>query len=139
MTGPEDRANPRFDRDLALGLGVPRAAAQRLPGTPDTSGAARAFALVTVTQWRTPVTASALTEAVDDLVRDLERERAWLCLVESPDALLLVLTKVPYSPPAGAPAEDAQAIRKTPPAREAAERWIRIPFPDRPPTPTASR
>ncbi|MFD7827936.1 hypothetical protein [Kitasatospora sp. NPDC059803] len=141
MIGPQDHAHPRFDRDLALGLGVPRAAARRLPGTPDAATAARDFARATVAHWRTPVTAQALDEAVEDLLHGFdphgfEREEGWLSLVEAPDALLLVLTPA-HSPPAEGAAD---ALRATPDATStgtAAEHWTRIPFPGSPRTHSA--
>ncbi|MEV8328674.1 hypothetical protein [Kitasatospora sp. NPDC056731] len=141
MIGPQDHAHPRFDRDLALGLGVPRAAARRLPGTPDAATAARDFARATVTHWRTPVTAQELDEAVEDLLHgfDLhgfEREEGWLSLVEAPDALLLVLTPA-HSPPAEGAADALRAMPDATSTGTAAEHWTRIPFPGSPRTHSA--
>ncbi|MFE4518047.1 hypothetical protein ACFRMQ_28115 [Kitasatospora sp. NPDC056783] len=131
MTGPQDRAHPRFDRDLALGLGVPRAATRHLPGTPDAAEIARDFAQATTGQWRTPVTTTALHEAVEALLHDPEPEGDWFSLLETPDALLLVLT-ASHAPPTEATARVLPAPPDSACSCPLARRWTRIPFPDSP-------
>ncbi|MFJ7280886.1 hypothetical protein [Kitasatospora sp. NPDC098663] len=131
MTGPHNRAHPRFDRDLALGLGVPKAATRHLPGNPEAAAAARDFAQTTAAQWRTPVTAAALDEAVDALLHGSGPQEGWLSLVEAPDALLLILTPS-HAPPAEAPAGVLPAPPYSACSCPAARHWTRIPFPDCP-------